>query len=723
MKQLYQDPKARGIQVADLPPPALQPGAILVRNAFSVISPGSERHAVRMVRDSLLATARSRPDLVRRVLETVRREGVLAAYRKIEARRGELRALGYSSAGIVTAVGEGAGPHFRVGDRVACGGAGYASHAEVVSVPVNLAARVPEEVPLEAAAFATLGAIALHGVRQAEPGLGDRFAVIGLGLMGLLTLQLLRAAGARVMAFDLSPALVERARRLGAESAAAGTADEQVALALSWSEGIGVDGVVVTATASDDAPMVAAAGMCRERGRVTALGLVPFGLPREVAYEKELELRIARSYGPGRYDARFEEHGQDYPIGYVRWTETRNLESFLQLTAEGKVTPLDLITHRFGIDEASRAYDLLLARAAEQPLGVLLAYPASGAPLAEPGTPDSVIASSFTAGKRRSRTSGIGPDGNVNVGVIGAGAFARSTLLPILKGMRGVSLRTVVTAHGLTALDAQRRFGFDHIGTDADLLLNDPDIHLVVIATRHDTHAELAARALQAGKHVFVEKPLALDESELALVEAAAAVAPGLLMVGFNRRFSPHARALRQVFAQAGPLMMSYRINAGPLPAGHWLNDPAIGGGRIVGEACHFIDLMSFLTGDAGIVSVQAKGSAASPHSQEEVSSTLEFADGSVGQLLYATRGSPSAGKELLEIHAGGLSARLEDFRTCRLYGSRFSRRIKGHGKGHPEAITECLRAVREGSPSPVANSVAMVVARGSFRIRQLLGE
>ncbi len=486
MKQLFQDPKARGIQVADLPQPALQLGAILVRNAFSVISPGTERNAVRAVRDSLLTTARARPDLVRRVLDTVRREGILAAYRKIEAKRGELRPLGYSSAGTVIAIGAGAEAHFRVGDRVACAGAGHASHAEIVCVPANLAARVPETVALEVAAFATLGAIALHGVRQAEPGLGDRFAVVGCGLMGLLTVQLLRAAGARVIAFDLSPELAEKAKSLGAEMAAAGSTDEQVAMALSWSEGVGVDGVIVTATAPDDAPMVAAAGMCRDRGRVTALGLVPFGLPREIAYEKELELRIARSYGPGRYDARFEEQGHDYPIGYVRWTETRNLEAFLQLTAEGKVTPLDLVTHRFGIDEAARAYDLLLAETAPRPLGVLLAYPTSGYASVERGTAEGVIASSFTASGRPATTPAIDPDGEVKVGVIGAGAFARSTLLPILKKMRRVSLRTVVTAHGLTAHDAQRRFGFDHIGTDADLILNDPDIHLVVISTRHD---------------------------------------------------------------------------------------------------------------------------------------------------------------------------------------------------------------------------------------------
>ncbi|HEX9427433.1 MAG TPA: Gfo/Idh/MocA family oxidoreductase, partial [Candidatus Polarisedimenticolia bacterium] len=531
MKQLIQNPRARGVQVVDLPRPALQPGALLIRTVFSVISPGTERSALRTAHDSVLATARARPDLVRRVLDTVRREGVLAAYQKVQAKRGGLRPLGYSSAGIVTAIGPGADGHFQVGDRVVCAGAGYASHAEIVCVPTNLAARVPDALPLETAAFATLGAVALHGVRQAEPGLGDRFAVIGLGLIGLMTVQLLRATGARVIGFDLSPDLAERALTMGAEVAATGAPDAQVERALSWSDGIGVDGVIVTATAADDAPMLAAAGMCRERARVVALGLVPFGLPREIAYEKELELRIARSYGPGRYDARFEEQGQDYPIGYVRWTETRNLEAFLQLAAEGKVSPLDLVTHRFEIDEAPRAYELLLAETTPRPLGVLISYPEPGAGAHEASATDRVLSHGFIAGTGRQSVPVIGASGEVKIGVIGAGAFACSMLLPILKKMPAVSMTTVVTAHGLTALDAQLRFGFERIGTDAEDVLSDPDIHLVVIATRHHLHAGLTARALQAGKHVFVEKPLALNENELVTLEATAAVAPGILMV------------------------------------------------------------------------------------------------------------------------------------------------------------------------------------------------
>lgn len=707
MKQLFQDPKAGTIQVVDIPAPAMRPGALLVRNAFSVISPGTERNAVSAARDSYLKTARARPDLVRRVLDTVKREGVLAAYRKVQAKLSEPQALGYSSAGTVVAVGPGSGDHFRVGDRVACCGAGVASHAETICVPVHLAARVPEGVPLEDAAFATLGAIALHGARQAEATLGERVAVIGCGLLGLIAVQILRAQGVRVAAFDLDASLVERARSLGAEAGLAGGTEDQVPSALAWTGGVGVDAVVVTAASATDAPMVAAAGMCRDRGRVVAVGFVPFGLPREVAYAKELELRISRSYGPGRYDAGFEDKGIDYPIGYVRWTETRNLEAFLELLRAKAVSLGSLVTHRFSLDEAPKGYDALVA-GGPRPLGMLIRY-----------APE-------TAGDSRPAVAAPSParpvgavSGDVGVGFIGAGAFARSVLLPAFAKAGGVRFVRVATAHGLTAHDAQRKFGFRAVGTDAEEVLADPDVHLVCIATRHDAHADLVARALAAGKHVFVEKPLALDEAGLARIEAAArAPGAGVLVVGFNRRFSPMARAVRDALAGRGPVAAAYRVNAGALPPGHWLNDPDVGGGRVVGEGCHFVDLVSFLTGDAPIVRVRAAILGRPRGAAEDAAIELSFADGSVGQILYTARGAPGLGKERFEAHAGGASAAVEDFRSGTLWrGSRKSA-LGPAGKGHAEEVAAVLAAVRTGGPGPIGLDALVGVTRATFAAR-----
>lgn len=714
MKQIVQDPKSGEVRVAELPAPALRPGTLLVRNLFSVVSPGTERATVATGRDSYLKTARARPDLVRRVLDTVKREGILAAYRKVQAKLSEPRALGYSSAGIVVAVGEGAGDHFRVGDAVACCGAGVASHAETVCVPVNLAARVPDGVPLESAAFATLGAISLHGVRQGEPRLGERWAVIGCGILGLLAVQLLRAHGAKVAAFDLAADLVEQARALGAAIGVAGGADDQVQTALAWSEGLGVDGVLVTAASPDDAPMVAAAGMCRERGRVVAVGLVPFGLPREIAYAKELELRISRSYGPGRYDAGYEEKGLDYPPAFVRWTEARNLEAFLSCLADGRVDVASLITHRYALDEAPAAYDALLDGGGRRPLGMTIRYadaaPAPSAVQVPPATPPSAPA---------------GPvSGEVGFGFVGAGGFARGVLLPLLTGRPGVRLRRVVTGHGLTASDAAAKFGFLEAGTDVDAVLRDPEVHLVCIATRHDAHADLVVRSLASGKHVFVEKPLAITEAQLEQVSRAAAAHPAVLLVGFNRRFAPMARAAREAVAARGPFLATMRVNAGALPPGHWTLDPEVGGGRIVGEGCHFVDLLSFLAGDSPIVAVEARSAGRPRGLAEDVAVQIEFGDGSVGQILYTAKGASSLPKERLELHAGGMSLVLDDWREMTVHRGGSRRREGKPGKGHREEIEALLAAVRSGGPSPIPFATLAGVTRATLEVhRRLVGE
>ena len=687
-----------------------------MRNVRSVVSAGTERATVMAGRDSYLKTARNRPDLVRRVLDGVRREGVVSTYRKVRARLGEPRPLGYSSAGVVEAVGPQAGAHFRVGDRVACAGDGVAIHAERILVPIRLAARVPDGVDFDSAAFATLGAIALHAVRQARPRLGESFAVIGLGIIGQLIVQLLRANGIRVAAFDLEANPVARARGYGAEVAIAGPAEEQVRAAVEWTDESGVDAVLVAAGSRDDGPMVAAARMCRDRGRVVAVGLVPFGLPREIAYAKELELLISRSYGPGRYDREFEKRGVDYPAAYVRWTETRNLEAFLQLVAERRVDPAGLITDRFPIEEAPRAYDRLQSSAGRRPLGILIEYA---------GEPAAAIVAPEDEPARVEAPPPVGPlPGKVGVGFIGAGAFARSVLLPHLGRSASVTLERVVTARGLRARETQKKFGFREAGTDPDAVLKDPSIHLVCIATRHDLHAELAARALAAGKHVFVEKPPALSHAELARVEEAARSAPGSLWVGFNRRFSPMIAGIRDAVAGRGHLMMTYRVNAGALDRGHWLNDPREGGGRLVGEGCHFVDVFSFLTGDEEIRNVQAECTSRGRDGlPEDFAVQVAFADGSVGQLLYVSTGDPSPGKERLEVHGGGVSAVLDDFRRCRVWRGRRGRKVAGTGKGHAQELEAVVGSVREGKSAAIPLAVLVGVSRATLLAQEKLAE
>ena len=701
MKQLYQDRESGRIELGDVPAPAPAPGRLLVATAASAVSPGTERASLGLARKSLVATARERPDLVRRVLELARREGPLAAWRRVRERLSGPLELGYSSAGTVLEVGEGLGDLFRVGDRVACAGTGHAVHAELASVPGALAARVPEGVSLEAAAFATLSAISLHAVRQAEVGLGERVGVIGLGLLGQLAVQQLRAAGCRVAAFDLVAGRAARAEAAGAELALAADAEAQVKAALAWSEGRGLDAVLVAAAAPDESPMAAAAAMARERGRIVALGLVPFGLPRELAYEKELELRMARSYGPGRHDDDFELRGRDYPYGFVRWTETRNLEAALRMMDEGRLDPLSLVERRVAPADAAPVYDELLeGESGEGPLGVLVLWPEreeEAAPAPEASAP---------------RPLARGAE--VGVGLVGAGHFARGTLLPLFQAEGGVALRRVVTRSGLSAEDARARFGFAAAGTSPDELLADDSVQLVVIATRHDSHAALAAAALRGDRHVLVEKPLALSEAQLVLVEEAAKASAGTLTVGFNRSFSPQAVALREAVAGRGPIAVSVRVAAGGLPRGHWLSDPECGGGRLLGEGCHFIDLISFLAGDPGIASVETRWIGAA-RGEGGAAVQVGLADGSVGELLYLVDTAPGLPKERVEVHAAGVSGVLDDFRSGHLLEGRKKRALPGRGKGHDREVAAVLRAVREGGPAPVPLRVVLDVSRAAL--------
>ncbi|HEY0385699.1 MAG TPA: bi-domain-containing oxidoreductase, partial [Pyrinomonadaceae bacterium] len=570
MKQVLQNNKTGRMTVVDVPVPVVQKGRVLVRAAASLISAGTERMAVDEGKKSLIERARERPELVKQVLERARSEGVIKTFNAVRSKLGSSTALGYSAAGIVLEVGEDV-TEFRAGMRVACAGAGYASHAEVLSVPKNLCVRLPDEVTFDAGAFGTLGAIALQGVRLSEPTLGESVVVVGLGLLGQITVQLLKANGCRVFGVDLDPAKVALALELGADAAA--VSDENVKRAvLDWSRGRGADAVLITAATQSNQPVEFAGEISRLKGRVVAVGMVGLNVPRNLYFKRELSLMVSMSYGPGRYDAEYEERGHDYPFAYVRWTENRNIEAFLDLIAAGRVNVERLITHRFPIEESERAYQLIGGETKEPYLGIVLQYDT-----------ERELERRIEI-KSSARPASVKASAVVRVGMIGAGGYAQGMLLPHYKE-RGVEFRAITTATGVTARDIAEKYGFNYCASSADEILDDEEVNLIVIATRHDLHAELARRALVKGKHVFVEKPLALNEEELAGVLEAAANASERLMVGFNRRFSPLARVAKDFFAgRQAPLSISYRVNAGRIPKSHWSQDPREGGGRIIGE-------------------------------------------------------------------------------------------------------------------------------------------
>jgi polar amino acid transport system substrate-binding protein len=625
MKQVLQNRKTGRPFVGEVPVPALQRGRVLVRTVASLISAGTERAAVELVSKGLVQEARQRPDLVKAVVAKVKNEGLLNTFAAVRDKMVASQALGYSAAGIVTAVAEDV-TEFQIGDRVACAGVGYASHAEVLSVPKNLCVHLPEGVQFQAGAYGTLGAIALQGVRLAEPTLGESVVVIGLGLVGQLTVQLLKANGCRVFGLDLDPSRVSLAMELGADRAVvSGEATEKEIG--SFTRGRGADAVLITTATDSNQPVELAARISRLKGRVIVVGMTGLDIPRAPFFSRELKLIISMSYGPGRYDPEYEEKGHDYPIGYVRWTENRNIESFLDLVVEKRVNVDKLTTHQFRIEEAERAYQLISGDSSEPYLGVVLNYD----PEAE--LTRRVALGAAPAPRQAAR--------GIVLGVIGAGGYVPAMLLPHFK-TEGVEFRSIATASGISAHDVGKRFGFVEAVSSADEVLDDADVNLVLVGTRHDLHAELARKALERNKNVFVEKPLALSDEQLEAVLDAAERSSGLLMVGFNRRFSPLAQQARSAFANRDtPLSILYRVNAGHIPKEHWTQDPLEGGGRIVGEVCHFVDLMQFFTG-APPVSVYAESvSAKSPKivDADSVFITLRFADGSNGVIAYLSEG------------------------------------------------------------------------------------
>ena len=711
MKQILQHLNSGEMELAEVPAAQVGRGRVLVRSRASLISAGTERMLVEFSKGNLLQKARSQPEKVRQVLDKMRTDGLAPTLEAVFRKLDEPLPLGYCNAGVVLEVGEGV-TDLRPGDRVASNG----PHAELVCVPRHLCSRIPDGVSDEQAAFTVLASIALQGIRLAAPTLGERFIVFGAGLLGLLTVQLLQAHGCHALAVDLNAERLALAAEFGAETVNPAQGGDPVAAALAWSGGAGADGVLITASAKEDSIVHQAAEACRKRGRIVLVGVVDLNLRRSDFYEKELSFQVSCSYGPGRYDEQYEQQGRDYPLPYVRWTEGRNLEAVLGAMATGALQAEPLITHRFAFGEAVAAYEKV--QHDPRALGVVLQYPAEVASGRTVGI-ESPIAIRTAETQRTQRREGERGNG---LAVIGAGGFAVSTILPALKAA-GARIEYVAGhQNGAAAFHAARKFGAARATTDHREALADPAVGAVFIVTGHHTHARLVGEALAAGKHVFVEKPLCLTEEELTAIEAQYLGIPEdqrpQLMVGFNRRFSPHTVKIKELLrGRSEPLCMTMTVNAGAIPPSHWTLDPARGGGRIIGEGCHFIDLLAHLAGSP-VTRVSAMMVGEGPVVREDkMTIMLGFADGSVGTVHYFANGSKAFPKETLEVFSDGRVLRLENFRMTRGFGFKGFRKLKTwkQDKGHRAEIAGFMERVARGGAALIPFGEIVNVTRASF--------
>ncbi len=712
MKQVAQNYKSGELTVLDAPAPACRPGGVLVRSLFSLISTGTEMMKVAEANLSVIGKARARPDQVRTVLDSVAQQGVVSTYKKVMTRLDSYTPLGYSLCGVVAEVGRGA-EEFHLGQLVAAAGNEHALHAEYNWIPVNLCVPVPTGVSPEHAAFATVGAIAMHGVRRTEAQLGDTACVIGLGLVGQLVVRLLIAAGVRVVGLDVVDDRCRLAERAGAVLCAAPTEEGLAAVAAALGEltqGRGADHVLLAAGGSSNGPTEAAARLARDRARVVDIGKTRLDLPWNAYYEKELDVRFSRSYGPGRYDDGYELGGRDYPAGYVRWTERRNLACFLDLLAHDDVEVGSLISAVYPMTSAATAYEELAAGALSG-VAVLLEYPAP----AQPGPPPTAATSAQVSRPARSA-----PRDRVAVGFIGAGNYASAMLLPYLARLGGVELRHVATTRSLSAVNSQRRFGFATASTTAEAVFDDSSLDVIFIATRHHNHADFVCRALRTGRAVFVEKPLALTDEELQrVIEVVHESGNDRLMVGFNRRFAPLLSELRTAFGVAGGLSTSrYLVNAGRLEAGSWYLDAGLEGSRFTGEGGHFIDTLSWWTESLPVEVYATRGS-----SEHDVQAVVTFGNGSTSVISYLTGGSPTHPKEILDAAAGGRNARLDNFRRAVVWTGRrrHQLRSRGHGKGQQEQVARFVEACRNDSAMPISLESLVATTRATLAVRASL--
>jgi predicted dehydrogenase/threonine dehydrogenase-like Zn-dependent dehydrogenase len=714
MKTVLQNVKTGVIAVEEIPPPIARPGGVVVRNAASLVSAGTEKSVLEFSKANYLQKARQRPDLVRKVLLRAKNEGLWQTYQIVSNLIDQPIQLGYSSAGVVTSVGEGVSD-VRVGDRVACAGLFVATHSEVVAVPRNLMVSVPDTVPMEEAAFVALGAIAIQGSRLAPLELGDQICVYGLGLVGMLSVQLALAAGCRVIGVDLDPAKVDLARSMGADAVVASAALASTVLQMTG--GHGVDKVLMCAATSSNEPIETVPHLTRQKGVLVIVGDVGLDIPRRAYFEKEIDIRISRSYGPGRYDPSYEEGGVDYPYGYVRWTEGRNMSSFIDLVARGRLNVGKLITHRFDVAEALSAYELIEGRIREPYLAIVITYPGVAAAPASVRAPAAVAAASAVSGE------------GIRIGFIGAGNFAKAFLLPAFAPIPATSVRAVCTAGGVSAATVARKYGAPLATTDAADVFSDAATDLVVIATRHDSHARYVCEGLRNGKAVYVEKPPAITLDELEEIAAtyrslASAGRRPFLAVGYNRRFSPLARVLRDAVRKTvQPLAVIYRVNAGAVPATEWVHDPRVGGGRIVGECGHFVDFISYLAGGPVVSMSAAAITAGTAAKSDIVTLTLGFGDGSIGTVHYFANGDSGLPKEQIEVFGGGVSAQLVNFRSLRLYGVKPNGRTKylNQMKGFTEEAAAVIGAVRAGAPAPIPFEELYATSKATLLVEQAI--
>jgi len=701
VKQILQSLKTGITELADVPTPALARGQILIGSSLTLVSAGTERMLVEFGKAGWIGKARRQPERVQMVFDKMRTDGLMPTLEAVFRKLDQPLPLGYCQVGHVVGLGAGV-VGFNPGERVVSNG----KHAEAVCVPAHLCAKIPEGVSDDAAAFTVLGAIALQGIRLIQPTLGEAVVVSGLGLIGLMAVQLLRAQGCRVLGLDYTSSRVELARSLGVEAICLQEGMDPLAAISRFSRGIGVDAVLITASTSSSEPIRQAAQMCRKRGRIVLVGVTGLELSRADFYEKELTFQVSCSYGPGRYDPNYEEKGQDYPVGFVRWTEQRNFEAVLDMMAAGRIDVGPLISHRFAIGDAVSAYQLLAG--SEPSMGILLEYP---------GVQISQASQTIEARELHSEKSVPGQRGQVVISFIGAGNYAAAALIPAFRAA-GARLRMVACQAGVSGWQASRKFGFTEVTTDTERIFSDKNTQAVVVTTRHESHARLVLRTLEAGKNLFVEKPLCLTLAELHQIEAAKAVnASAMVMVGFNRRFAPQIRKIKSLLeGVSGPKTFVMTVNAGSIPLAHWTHDPEVGGGRIIGEACHFIDLLRFLAN----ASIERSWSVTLDSStRDTVTLQLVFADGSAGTIHYFSNGHKSFPKERLEIFAEGKILQLDNFRKLRGYGwSGFKKmNLWRQDKGQQSCAAAFLDAVKSGTPAPIPFEEILEVSRISIEL------